>query len=126
MSKYPAEFPAVEAKRLYSLVSAGQLRDNIIQATHDSWWVAGYLAKYAVGEPGELPTSADASNTLAMLSEAEKTDLANLSVLAGVTYDDLAQPGENPGKLLDNIDMKKLLANIQQIVSLLIALGILA
>ena len=122
MSKYPAEFPAVEAKRLYSLVSAGQLRDNIIQATHDSWWVAGYLAKYAVGEPGALPST----NPIETLTESEKTDLANLSVLAGVTYDDLAQPGEDPGRLLENIDMKKLLANIQQIVSLLIALGILA
>lgn len=126
MSKYPQEFPAVEAKRLYSLATAGQLRDNIIQATHDSWWVAGYLAKYAVGEPGEMTTQADASNSLSMLSEAEKTDLANLAVLAGTTYDDLAQPGEDPGKLLDNIDMKKLLANIQQIISLLIALGIIA
>lgn len=122
MSHYPKQFPTEEAQHLYQMASTGTLRDNVAHAVHDSWWVGGFLAKYAVGEPGALPST----NPIETLTESEKTDLANLSVLAGVTYDDLAQPGEDPGRLLENIDMKKLLANIQQIVSLLIALGILA
>lgn len=123
MSHYPQDFPAIEAKRLYSLASTGQLNENLIQATHDTWWVSGYLAKYAIGEPGEQPSSVPAIDSL---TDAEKTDLVNLSVLAGTTREDLALPGEDPGKLLDNIDINKLLANIQSIIALLKVLGILA
>jgi hypothetical protein len=129
MSHYPVAFPTVEAQHLYQMVSSGTLRDNIPHATHDLWWVGGFLAKYAVGEPdnhGAAPTEESASAAIAAdCTPAELVDLQNLSVLAGLTIDDLAQPGQDPAGILDKIDLNNLLSNIQKVVALLKLLGLI-
>lgn len=125
MSHYPQDFPTVEAQRIYGYVSTSTLRDNIPQAAEDGWWLQGYLQKFAIGEadaPGADPTTDAFLNSLA---SDEMMALTNLSCLAGITAEDLAQPGEEPGRLLDNIDVAKLLTTVQSIVAMLKMLGII-
>ena len=129
MSHYPQVFPTEEAQHLYEMVSTGTLRDSIPHATHDLWWVGGFLAKYAVGEPdnhGAAPTEVSAQEAIAADCTPEQlASLQNLSVLAGITAEDLAQPGEGPEGILDKIDFNNLLGNIQKVVALLKLLGLI-
>lgn len=124
MSHYPPQFPTEEAQHLYQMASTGSLRDNIAHAFHDAWWVGGFLAKFAVGEP-DNHGQFGAEEFAATVTEEQWNDLAKLSCLAGITVDDLTLPGEAPGALLDNIDIAKLMVAIQTVVTFLKALGII-
>lgn len=123
MSKYPQEFPSEEATHLYEMVTAGTLQDNLAHAAHDAWWVSGYLMKFTVGEPdnhGAAPTEASAAEEFNnALVPAQKEQLQKLSVLAGITPEDLVLPGADPQGILDNIDWKKLITTMQYIVQAL-------
>jgi hypothetical protein len=129
MSRYPQTFPTEEAQHLYEMASSLSLRDNIAHAAHDTWWVGGFLLKFAVGEPdnhGAIPNEASAEEAIkAECTPEQYAQLQSLSVLAGITVDDLMQPGEGPEGLLDKIDINQLLANIQKIVALLKMLGLI-
>ncbi len=126
MSKYPQTFPTEEAQHLYGFVSTGTLRDNIPHAAHDLWWVGGFLAKYAIGEPDNHGSMGDPAEAIkADLSPEELACLQQLSVLENVTASDLAQPGDDPGGILDNIDFANLLAKAQQVVAFLKLLGLI-
>jgi hypothetical protein len=123
MSKYPQEFPSVEATHLYEMVTNGTLADNLAHASHDAWWISGYLMKFTIGEPdnhGAAPTEASAAEEFNnALVPIQKAQLQNLSCLAGLTPEDLTQPGADPEGILKNIDWKNLMTNIQYIIQAL-------
>lgn len=130
MSHYPKQFPTEEAQHLYQMASTGTLRDNVAHAVHDSWWVGGFLAKFAIGEPDDHPEpgseNVDPAEALkAACTPEEYQDLQNLSLLAGITADELAQPGADPQGILDNIDIAKLFTNIQKVIQLLTLLKVI-
>lgn len=128
MSHYPQDFPTVEAQHLYEMASTGTLRDNIAHATHDAWWVGGFLAKFAVGEPDNHGAAGDvdpAEEIKAACTPEQYAQLQSLTALAGITVEDLLLPGDNPEGILDKIDITKLLEKIQTIIALLQALKII-
>lgn len=130
MSHYPQEFPTVEASHLYEMASTLSLRDNIAHAVHDTWWVGGFLAKFAIGEPDNhgaalLDEASAAEHLKNSVTPEQYAQLQSLSVLAGITTDDLALPGEGPEGILDKIDVNNLIANIQKVIALLKMLGLI-
>lgn len=128
MSHYPQEFPTEETTHLYEMASTGTLRDNIPHATHDAWWVSGFLLKFSVGEPDNHGAVGDVDSNAAIVAACnlkQLEQLQSLSVLAGITAEDLAQPGADPSGILDNIDIDNLLTKIQKIVALLKMLGLI-
>lgn len=69
MSQYPQELPA---NTVQSLIQAA-LNPSSVEApqlVHDLWWVTGYLAKTAIGDPIKLKSMV--MNNVAQLNELEQ------------------------------------------------------